>query len=97
MQKTIDELREEYAIDRSYDDAAIAAFIECYSAEDLANFEDSYSGHWNSAEEFAQDMADGIGVEIGTQWPMYCIDWEYAARELMYDYSEHDGYYFRAF
>ena len=24
-----------------------------------------------------------------------CIDWEFASRELMYDYFEVDGYYFR--
>ena len=42
-------------------------------------------------------MAENIGiVDFKNQpWPQYCIDWEYAARDLMMDYSEQDGYYFR--
>ena len=24
------------------------------------------------------------------QWPLYCIDWEYAARELKHDYTSVD-------
>ena len=53
-------------------------------------------------QEYAQKLAEDIGA-IGkdNQWPLYCIDWEYAARELKMDYSEVevDGttYYFRAY
>jgi antirestriction protein len=50
--------------------------------------------------EYAQELANGLGVNPDEKaWPAYCIDWEYAARELKYDYSaaELDGttYYFR--
>lgn len=40
-------------------------------------------------EDYAREIAEDIGA-IGTetsQWPLYCIDWEYAARELSMDYT----------
>ena len=46
--------------------------------------------------EYAQELAEDIGA-IGrggdTSWPMYCIDWDWAARELQHDYwpVEFDG------
>jgi antirestriction protein len=69
-------------------------------AQDIAKeIEEAYAGQFDSAEEFAQDMADQTGaienIENNRDWPHYCIDWEYAARELMMDYSEEGGYYFR--
>lgn len=79
---------------------AIDAYVELRGEEyaTVEDFEASYSGQFDSAEEFAQDMAENIG-EVpnagSSQWPLYCIDWEYAARELMMDYSESNGYYFR--
>lgn len=59
------------------------------------DIEESYAGEFSSDEDFARDMADQFGEAPADQWPHYCIDWEYAARELMMDYSEEDGYYFR--
>lgn len=58
--------------------------------------EDAYAGQFDSDEDFARDMADQLGsVDKNASWPNNCIDWEYAARELMYDYAEENGYYFR--
>ena len=70
------------------------------SAEEIAKeITDSYNGKFSSDEEFAMDMAEETGARpetgSGTGWPLYCIDWEYAARDLMMDYSEQDGFYFR--
>lgn len=59
------------------------------------DIEEAYAGEFPSDEEFARDMAEQIGENIAEGWPHYCIDWEFAARELMMDYSEQDGYYFR--
>ena len=45
-------------------------------------------------EEYAQEFAEDIGaISSGAGWPLYCIDWERAARELAMDYShvELDG------
>lgn len=37
---------------------------------------------------YAEELADDMGViPKDAQWPLTCIDWEQAARELRYDYS----------
>jgi antirestriction protein len=51
--------------------------------------------------DYAYDLAEDAGlIPESTQWPHYCIDWEYAAKELAHDYSliEFDGdeYYIRS-
>ena len=39
-------------------------------------------------QEYAQDLAEDCGmVDTSASWPMTCIDWEQAARELQMDYS----------
>jgi uncharacterized protein (UPF0335 family) len=40
-------------------------------------------------QNYAQELADDIGavVDSSAKWPLYCIDWEYAARELRMDYT----------
>lgn len=48
-------------------------------------------------QEYAQDLAEDCGmVDTSASWPMNCIDWEQAARELQMDYSYiliHDSTY----
>ncbi len=39
---------------------------------------------------YAQDVADDLGVCNGTEWPLTCIDWDQAARELQMDYTAVD-------
>ena len=42
-------------------------------------------------EDYAREFAEDIGaIEKDSQWPAYCIDWEWAARELRMDYTEVD-------
>lgn len=37
---------------------------------------------------YAQDLADDCGlIDHTAGWPMNCIDWDKAARELQYDYT----------
>ena len=58
--------------------------------------EELYWGKHNSDIAFAQDMAEQTGsIDETLTWPNNCIDWERAARDLMYDYGESDGHYFR--
>lgn len=39
-------------------------------------------------QEYAQYLAEECGmVDTSARWPMNCIDWEQAARELQMDYS----------
>jgi hypothetical protein len=71
----------------------------------VSEFEDAYAGEVSRSssfrpdEEFAQslweDTRDGPAI---TEWPYSCIDWEYAARELMYEFNKEEvgdvTYYF---
>jgi antirestriction protein len=85
-----------------YEKEIIEAFADLgnYKIEDVDTFfdalEESYSGEFNSDEDFAEDFAEQTGVEISNSWPHNCIDWERAARDLMQDYNESNGHYFRA-
>jgi antirestriction protein len=85
-----------------YDSEIIEAFADLgnYTINDLDNFfealEESYSGEFSHDQDFAQDMHEQTGEEISNSWPHNCIDWERATRDLMYDYSEQNGHYFRA-
>lgn len=48
-------------------------------------------------QEYTQNLAEECGmVDTSARWPMNCIDWEQAARELQMDYSYiqiHDSSY----
>lgn len=67
-----------------------------YCGVSLDDIDEAYQGEYSSDEKFARDVADQLGaIDKNTTWPNNCIDWEYAAKELMYDYTEHDGHYFR--
>ena len=77
-----------------HDEDIISAGIEC--GVDINNIDEAYAGSFNSDADFAEDMAEQLGyIDNNISWPHNCIDWEYAAKELMYDYSEHNGHYFR--
>lgn len=42
-------------------------------------------------EDYAQELADDCGmIPHDVSWPMTCIDWEQAARELRMDYNAVD-------
>jgi len=80
----------------SADEEAKIAYIDIYLNWNSDNFDEAYQGEYDSDEAFAQQMAEDIGAFDGlSSWPHNCIDWEYAARELMYDYSASDGHYFK--
>lgn len=81
----------------NWDKEAVEAYIELgIGDDDLSDFEEAYQGEYSSDENFARETAEQLGeMDSNVQWPYTCIDWEYAARELMYDYSESNGHYFR--
>lgn len=57
--------------------------------------EEAYVGEYASDEDFAESIADVLGyLNENQSWPHNCINWDRAARELMYDYFEESGYYF---
>lgn len=91
-----------------------ALFAELAQLEELLSDLASNSGdeQWRGAwcpvtlirdshfEDYAKELAEDIGaIPRGASWPAYCIDWEWAARELRMDYSsvEFDGetYWYR--
>lgn len=87
------------AVEASYlDTEVVEAYIEnCgYWEGIVSDAEEAYCGQYDSDEDFAQEIAEELGyIDSNASWPHTCIDWEWAARELMYDYFEMNGYYFR--
>lgn len=62
---------------------------------EFSDVDDAYAGEFNSDEEFAQDLCEQLG-DIPRDFPSYIhIDWESTARDLLYDYCESNGHYFR--
>ncbi len=97
-EETPDDIQTELDLIEIHSAEAVNAYhaLGFETGKGLENFEEAYAGQYDSDEEFAQDMAEQLGsIEKDVKWPYTCIDWEYAARELMYDYATEDGYYFR--
>ena len=73
------------------------AYINLVSAE-YATAEDaweSYQGEYSSDEDFVMQLLDDVGV-LPDDLPSYIhIDWESTARDIMMDYMEDNGFYFR--
>lgn len=76
-----------------YDEDVLQAAIDCdVQPEDI---EEAYQGAFDSDEAFVQDLleqTDGLPKDL----PSYIhINWERTARDIMMDYSESNGHYFR--
>lgn len=41
-------------------------------------------------ERYAEELADDLGIDPPDQWPLNCIDWAKAARDLQMDYTAVD-------
>lgn len=89
------------AIEDSYLDVEVIEAYVSYvgggiDSSTISDAEEAYQGEYSSDEEFAEEIAEQLGcIDRKASWPQTCIDWEWAARELMYDYFESDGHYFR--
>lgn len=102
-----DEVPDKWANDNDVWDFA-EAFAECEQDIDVivaalecgvnpSDIDEAYQGSYKDDEDFAYETAMSIGaIDKNASWPNSCIDWEHAAKELMYDYSEHNGHYFRS-
>ena len=76
-----------------HDEDAILAYKELGGHID--NFEEAYEGKWSSDEQFVEQLITEIG-DLPANIPNYIyIDWERTAKDVMMDYEEQDGYYFR--
>lgn len=66
----------------------------------LADEAEDYAEDWEYGEtlirdsyfkDYAQELAEDIGaIPDDVRWPMTCIDWDQAARELQQDYTAVD-------
>lgn len=79
----------------------IKSVLECASdrgeitLDNIEDVLDVYHGEYKDDEDFAYEMADSCGyINDKVSWPYTCIDWERAARDLMFDYVEYNGHYF---
>lgn len=78
------------------------AALEAFIAEGSDEWEDGVTlVRETYFRDYAQELAEDIGdIDFRKlSWPLTCIDWEQAARELQYDYTGADfagvTYYFR--
>ncbi|HKZ20341.1 MAG TPA: antirestriction protein ArdA [Acidimicrobiia bacterium] len=80
--------RIETVTELGYPVAAYAAHEDYTGSSSVVEFEDAYNGKHDSEEDFARGLADELGlIPENYQWPVSCIDWEQATRELfMGDY-----------
>jgi antirestriction protein len=63
---------------------------------EIDKIEESYAGQFDSDEDFASDMLEQCGDLDSMPEQLRCyFDYSAYARDLMYDYFEVDGYYFR--
>jgi antirestriction protein len=72
-----------------------------YVIDDVAENEPTIIPEYDFVD-YAQELAEDIGaISQDAKWPVNCIDWERAARELKMDYVSvrvnGTTYYFRAF
>ena len=76
---------------------AKVAFVEWFGKWDEDAFEDSFAGAWESDIDFAWEFAESVGDfnSIPDHLRAY-FDIEKYARDLMFDYHEDNGFYFRA-
>jgi len=76
----------------SDDQELLAAAIDCFGDITLEQAQGAYYGQYDSDEDFAQSLAEETGaINDDLQWPYTCIDWEYAAREIMYHFVRSDS------
>jgi hypothetical protein len=85
----------EQPVDADYH-ALVALLDECREA---GGGDKQWRGDWYPSlliresyfTHYAQELADDIGaIPEGMQWPLTCIDWDQAARELRMDYTSVD-------
>lgn len=61
----------------------------------LDSIMEAFQGEYDNDADFAQQRAEETGaITYSEKWPLNCIDWHKAARELMFDNVESNGHYF---
>jgi antirestriction protein len=79
----------------NYDLDVLSAAVEC--DVQFSDINEAYNGEYKDDADFAENICEQIGA-IPSDLPSYIhIDWDWTAREIMMDYSEANGHYFRNF
>jgi antirestriction protein len=93
----IDDALFEYLALDDDDRKMLAAYIDG-SGDESATIEEAqeaFAGEFQNDEDFAYQLAEDVG-DLPRDLPSYIvIDWEATARNIMFDYFESDGLYFR--
>jgi len=62
---------------------------------DIQDAQNDFQGRYDSDEDFVMQLLEDCG-DIPRDLPSYIhIDWESTARDIMFDYSQSNGFYFR--
>ena len=77
-------------------DEVISAYFDNCGVSSLDDVEEAYQGEHNSDEDFATEFLDSTGMlsEMPENLRFY-FDYSAFTRDLMYDYFESNGHYFR--
>ena len=79
--------------DSGYDEEVFEAAKACDIQ--LIDVDEAYSGQYDNDEDFTQQLLEDTGG-VPADLPFYVIiDWEATARNIMHDYFEDNGHYFR--
>ena len=63
-------------------------WVNGYGVPDFSSFEESYAGEWDSFRDYADDLADQIGLMGDVpEWAQSYFDMSAWARDLAYDYT----------
>ena len=80
----------------SYGEELVYKYLD--SGYQLDTMKEAYQGEWRSDEDFAYDLCHDcytLDEHKGEWHPANYIDWERVTNDLMMDYFEIDGSYFR--
>jgi len=77
----------------TYNEEVLQAALDC--GIPVNDIMEAYQGEWSSDADFVQNLVEDCG-DIPKDLPAYIhIDWERTAHDIMMDYSEEKGHYFR--
>lgn len=93
LEKMAEKFSEENGLDIYINEAYIENVgTEYAKAEDVS---EAYQGEYETDVDFVQQLVEECG-DLPKDLPAYIhIDWEGTARDIMMDYFEVNGYYFR--
>lgn len=88
--------QEKLAEKNDWDLEAVQAYLDAGIGDDeLSRFEEAYQGQFPNDVEFVQQLLEDVEPSLDDLPPYIHIDWEDTARDVMVDYTEQDGHYFR--